>query len=147
MDEGAIKSFAEQSHKLGLNNKQAEGILNFYKSNMEGTAQQAKIDTETAQSQSEQELRQEWGRDFEGKVKQAGALAKASASVNFSMFGSFLYSSLIESFQDGVGCAAGVAAGVVGCAVSVVACSTGTVSCVICSFDIFIFPYLFVALI
>ena len=78
MDEGAIKSFAEQSHKLGLNNKQAEGILDFYKNNMEGTAQQAKIDTETAQSQAEQQLRQEWGRDFEGKVKQAGALAKAN---------------------------------------------------------------------
>ena len=78
MDENAIKSFAEQSHKLGLNNKQAEGILNFYKSNMEGTAQQAKIDTETAQSQAEQELRQEWGRDFDAKVQQAGALAKAN---------------------------------------------------------------------
>ena len=78
MDEGAIKSFAEQSHKLGLNNKQAQGILEFYKNNMEGTAQQSKIDTETAQVQSEQQLRQEWGRDFEGKVKQAGALAKAN---------------------------------------------------------------------
>jgi hypothetical protein len=78
MDENAIKNFAEQSHKLGLNNKQAEGILDFYKNNMEGTAQQAKIDTETAQSQAEQELRQEWGRDFDGKVKQAGALAKAN---------------------------------------------------------------------
>ena len=78
MDEGAIKSFAEQSHKLGLNNKQAAGILDFYKNNMEGSAQQAKIDTETAQSQAEQELRQEWGRDFDGKVKQAGALAKAN---------------------------------------------------------------------
>ena len=51
LDENAIKSFAEQSHKLGLNNKQA---------------------------QAEQQLRQEWGRDFEGKVKQAGALAKAN---------------------------------------------------------------------
>jgi hypothetical protein len=78
MDKGAIKSFAEQSHKLGLNNKQAEGILEFYKNNMEGTAQQSKIDTETAQVQTEQQLRQEWGRDFEGKVKQAGALAKAN---------------------------------------------------------------------
>jgi len=78
MDDTAIKSFAEQSHKLGLNNKQAQGILEFYKNNMEGTAQQSKIDTETAQSQAEQELRQEWGRDFEGKVKQAGALAKAN---------------------------------------------------------------------
>ena len=78
MDEGAIKSFAEQSHKLGLNNKQAQGILEYYKNNMEGTAQQSRIDTETAQTQAEQQLRQEWGRDFEGKVKQAGALAKAN---------------------------------------------------------------------
>ena len=70
MDENAIKSFAEQSHKLGLNNKQAEGILDFYKNNMEGT--------ETAQAQSEQQLRQEWGRDFDAKVQQAGALAKAN---------------------------------------------------------------------
>jgi hypothetical protein len=78
MDENAIKSFAEQSHKLGLNNKQAEGILDFYKNNMEGSAQQSKIDTETAQAQSEQELRSEWGRDFDAKVQQAGAIAKAN---------------------------------------------------------------------
>ena len=78
MDENAIKSFAEQSHKLGLNSKQAEGILDFYKNNMEGSAQQSKIDTETAQAQSEQELRSEWGRDFDSKVQQAGAIAKAN---------------------------------------------------------------------
>jgi len=78
LDEDAINSFAEQSHKLGLNNKQAQGILDFYKNNMEGTAQQSVIDTETAQAQAEQQLRQEWGRDFDGKVKQAGALAKAN---------------------------------------------------------------------
>lgn len=78
LDENAIKSFAENAHQLGLNNKQAQGILEFYKNNMEGNAQQSKIDTETAQVQAEQELRQEWGRDFEGKVKQAGALAKAN---------------------------------------------------------------------
>ena len=78
IDEQAIKQFAENAHQLGLNNKQAQGILEFYKNNMEGTAQQSKIDTETAQAQAEQQLRQEWGRDFEGKVKQAGALAKAN---------------------------------------------------------------------
>ena len=82
LDEGAIKSFTENAHQLGLNNKQAQGILEFYKNNMEGTAQQAKIDTETAQAQAEQQLRQEWGRDFESKVKQAGALAKANMDAN-----------------------------------------------------------------
>jgi len=78
LDETAIKSFAEQSHKLGLNNKQAQGILEFYKNNMEGMAQQAKVDTETAQAQSTQQLRQEWGREFDTNIKKAGALAKAN---------------------------------------------------------------------
>lgn len=78
IDESAIKQFAENAHQLGLNNKQAQGILEFYKNNMEGMAQQAKVDTETAQVQSEQQLRQEWGREFESNVKKAGALAKAN---------------------------------------------------------------------
>ena len=78
IDEGAIKQFAENAHQLGLNNKQAQGILEFYKNNMEGMAQQAKVDTETAQVQSEQQLRQEWGREFESNIKKAGALAKAN---------------------------------------------------------------------
>jgi len=78
IDEQAIKQFAENAHQLGLNNKQAQGILEFYKNNMEGMAQQAKVDTETAQAQSEQQLRQEWGREFDTNVKKAGALAKAN---------------------------------------------------------------------
>ena len=83
LDEAAIKSFAEQSHKLGLNNKQAQGILEFYKNNMEGVAQQEKIDIETAHAQAQQQLRQEWGRDYDGKIKQAKALAQANIDVNF----------------------------------------------------------------
>ena len=78
LDDNAVKQFAETSHKLGLNNKQAQGLLEFYKTNMEGTAQQAKVDTETAQAQAEQQLRSEWGREFEAKVKQASSLAKAN---------------------------------------------------------------------
>jgi len=78
IDDNAIKQFAENAHQLGLNNKQAQGILEFYKNNMEGMAQQAKVDTETAQTQSEQQLRQEWGREFDTNVKKAGALAKAN---------------------------------------------------------------------
>ena len=78
IDEQAIKQFAENAHQLGLNNKQAQGILEFYKNNMEGMAHQAKVDTETAQAQSTQELRQEWGREFDTNIKKAGALAKAN---------------------------------------------------------------------
>ena len=45
---------------------------------MEGQAQQSKVNTETSQVQAEQELRKEWGREFEANVKRAGALAKAN---------------------------------------------------------------------
>ena len=78
IDEGSIKSFAENAHKLGLNNKQAQGILEYYKDSMEGTAQQSRIDTETAQANAEQELRKEWGRSFDENLKKAGSVAKAN---------------------------------------------------------------------
>ena len=78
MDENAIKSFAEQSHKLGLNNTQAQGILEFYKNNMESNMQKATVDTETAQAQAETELRAEWGKEFDSNVSKASALAKAN---------------------------------------------------------------------
>jgi len=78
LDEGAIKSFAENAHKLGLNNKQAQGILEFYKNSMESSAYQNQIDMETAQAQSEQELRKEWGGNYEANIKKAGAVAKAN---------------------------------------------------------------------
>ena len=80
IDEGAIKSFAENAHQLGLNNKQAQGILEYYKNSMEGTAQQERIDTETAQANAEAELRKEWGRSFDENIKKAGAVAKANMS-------------------------------------------------------------------
>jgi hypothetical protein len=80
LDEGAVKSFAENAHKLGLNNKQAQGILEYYKNSMEGSAQQARVNTETAQANAEAELRKEWGRSYEDNIKKAGAVAKANMS-------------------------------------------------------------------
>ena len=78
LDEGAIKQFAENAHQLGLNNKQAQGILEFYKNSMEGSAQQAKIDTETSQANAEQELRKEWGKSYDNNIKKAAQVAKAN---------------------------------------------------------------------
>ena len=78
IDEGAIKTFAETSHKLGLNNKQAQGILEYYKSMMEGTAQQSKIDYETSHAEAQQQLRQEWGKSYDENIKKAAAVAKAN---------------------------------------------------------------------
>lgn len=78
IDEGAVKSFAEVAHKTGLNEKQAQAILDFYKANSEQSLQQSKIDTETAQANAEQQLRKEWGGNFDANIKRAGAVAKAN---------------------------------------------------------------------
>ena len=78
INEDAIKSFADIAHKTGLNNKQAQAILEYYKNNVEAETQQSKINTETFQAQSEQLLRKEWGSNFDANIKKAGALAKAN---------------------------------------------------------------------
>ena len=78
LDEQAIKSFQEQSFKLGLNNEQAKGILDFYKNNMEAQTQQAKVDAETSQAQAQNLLRQEWGRDYDANIAKAKSLATAN---------------------------------------------------------------------
>ena len=80
LDEQAIKNFQEQSFKLGLNNEQAKGILDFYKNNMEAQTQQAKVDAETTQAQSQNLLRQEWGRDYDSNIAKAKSLATANLS-------------------------------------------------------------------
>lgn len=82
VDDNAIKSFAEVAHKTGLNEKQAQAILDFYKQNSENSVQQLKIDTETAQAQAEQQLRQEWGKQFDENINKAAAVAKANMSAN-----------------------------------------------------------------
>ena len=78
LDEQAIKNFQEQSFKLGLNNEQANGILNFYKNNMEAADKQAKVDAETTQVQAQQLLRQEWGREYDTNINKAKSLANAN---------------------------------------------------------------------
>ena len=78
LDEQAIKNFQEQSFKLGLNNEQANGILDFYKNNMEAADKQAKVDAETSQAQAQQLLRQEWGREYDTNINKAKSLANAN---------------------------------------------------------------------
>ena len=80
LDEQAIKNFQEQSFKLGLNNEQAKGILDFYKNNMEAQTQQAKVDAETTQAQAQNLLRHEWGRDYDANIAKAKSLATANLS-------------------------------------------------------------------
>jgi len=76
VDENAIKSFAQNAHKLGLNNRQAQGILEFYKQTLEGSAKEMSVNMEAAQAESANVLRQEWGRAYENNLQKAAAVAK-----------------------------------------------------------------------
>jgi hypothetical protein len=76
VNETVIKGFAENAHKLGLNNRQAQGILEFYKSTLESSAKEMNVNMEYAQEQSANELRSEWGRAYDDNLKKAAAVAK-----------------------------------------------------------------------
>lgn len=78
IDDNAIKAFSQIAHQSGLNQKQAQSILDFYKQNSEQSLKQSQIDTETAQVQAEQQLRQEWGKQYEENINKASSIAKAN---------------------------------------------------------------------
>ena len=79
-DEGQIKTFQENAHKLGLSTDQAQGILDYYKNLTESSAKQQQVDLETSQAQSQQLLKEEWGKNYEANLKRAAGVAKANLS-------------------------------------------------------------------
>lgn len=76
VDENVIKGFAQNAHKLGLNNKQAQGILEFYKSTLEGSAKEMSVNMETAQADATNSLRSEWGRAYDDNLRKAADVAQ-----------------------------------------------------------------------
>jgi hypothetical protein len=76
VDENVIKGFAQNAHKLGLNNKQAQGILEFYKSTLEGSAKEMSVNMETAQADAANALRSEWGRAYDDNLRKAADVAQ-----------------------------------------------------------------------
>jgi len=76
VDENVIKGFAQNAHKLGLNNKQAQGILEFYKQTLEGSAKEMNVNMETAQAEAANMLRSEWGKSYDDNLKKASAVAQ-----------------------------------------------------------------------
>lgn len=76
VDENVIKGFAENAHKLGLNNSQAQGILEFYKQTLESSAKDMSITMESAQANAANELRKEWGKSYDENIQKAASIAK-----------------------------------------------------------------------
>ena len=76
IEESAVKSFAENAHKLGLNNKQAQGILEFYKQTLEGSAKEMSVNMESAQAEATNMLRSEWGKTYDENLRKASSVAQ-----------------------------------------------------------------------
>jgi hypothetical protein len=76
VDENVIKGFAQNAHKLGLNNKQAQGILEFYKSTLEGSAKEMSVNMESAQAEAANMLRSEWGKSYDENLRKASSVAQ-----------------------------------------------------------------------
>lgn len=76
VDENVIKGFAQNAHKLGLNNKQAQGILEFYKQTLEGSAKEMSVNMETAQAEATNMLRSEWGKTYDENLRKASSIAQ-----------------------------------------------------------------------
>jgi hypothetical protein len=70
-NEGLVKAFRETAHKLGLNSKQAQGLLEMY----DGQNQAALQAQSEAQAKAKQEgikaLREEWGQGWDKEVRNA----------------------------------------------------------------------------
>jgi hypothetical protein len=76
VDENVIKGFAQNAHKLGLNNKQAQGILEFYKQTLEGSAKEMSVNMESAQAEATNTLRSEWGKSYDENLRKASSVAQ-----------------------------------------------------------------------
>jgi hypothetical protein len=76
VDENVIKGFAQNAHKLGLNNKQAQGILEFYKQTLEGSAKEMSVNMESAQAEATNTLRSEWGKTYDENLRKASSVAQ-----------------------------------------------------------------------
>ncbi len=71
LTEGDVNTYTDIAHKLGLSKTQANGILDYYRSSIQQTTEAMSKDAQQQKLQIEQNLKAEWGADFDAKVSQA----------------------------------------------------------------------------
>ena len=71
LTETDVNTYTDIAHKLGLSKTQASGILDYYRSSIQQTTEAMSKDSEQQRQQIEQNLKAEWGADFDAKVSQA----------------------------------------------------------------------------
>ncbi len=71
VDEAALKTFAEQAHKLGLLPGQADGVVKFYNDMIGQELSNANSIAEAARNKATTELKTEWGQAYDQKLTAA----------------------------------------------------------------------------
>ena len=71
LTEGDVNTYTDIAHKLGLSKTQANGILDYYRSSIQQTTEAMSKDAQQQKQQIEQNLKAEWGADYDAKVNQA----------------------------------------------------------------------------
>ena len=77
--EDVATQFGDIAHSLRLNPDQAKGILEYYKSSIQQSAEASEGVVAERKEEAEASLRQEWGRAFDQKVEQAAKAAQEFA--------------------------------------------------------------------
>jgi len=75
-DENTFETFRNTAYEIGLSNKQAEKISNYFENQVREGQEVLAQRAEEARFSGEQELRQEFGQNFEKKLTQAQAAAR-----------------------------------------------------------------------
>ena len=75
-DENTFETFRNTAYEIGLSNKQAEKISNYFENQVREGQEVLAQRAEEARFNGEQELRQEFGQNFEKKLTQAQAAAR-----------------------------------------------------------------------
>ena len=71
LTEGDVNTYTDIAHKLCLSKTQANGILDYYRSSIQQTTEAMSKDAQQQKQQIEQNLKAEWGADYDAKVNQA----------------------------------------------------------------------------
>ena len=78
-----INDIKEAAHKLGLNQIQFKGLTSWYKDNLKTQVDNMNVDADTKRAESEAELRTEFGKTYDAKLKSSQRVFQTYGDTKF----------------------------------------------------------------
>ena len=78
-----INDFKEAAHKLGLNQIQFKGLTSWYKDLVKTQIEDINVDADTKRAESEAELRKEFGKTYDAKLKSSQRVFQTYGDTKF----------------------------------------------------------------